>query len=1495
MLRTLAARHARRRKGAVLIVVLAMLVLFAVLGLSFVLYSEAQLSAAQNKKDAENLESPPNALHASEWWMGTFLFDVSDGQTNPDDLLNPIRGHSLGRSKYSFPGSLLPYGALPMQAEPVGFNWNNITDSRRIVRHTWDVPSNSVFDPERFYNAVLQRNSPTGALVGTYQGKNYPFTYADRHDFYLAQMDPTTGQITVPSFHRDDLFGPLNPTGSATPNPNWTSVEGKFLTLRPRPQENPNFPAVPVNPDGTYTGDVANMKFINGSQRNDSLWMYAGGPMLRWRGKTYTAFVAPLVLDLNSRVNLSTVGDLKNLPNNAAAPHGSNQGWGPWEVNPMQLGMTSADLQLLIQRRYGKTAADFNPPVDPYTLATSSARLNHGKMPAQYAPLDADAIGPTVAANDGALILPPIAPGGFNPFPIYNNPLALTAPFRYEPNPVALTAALTNHPSQYNPLLYPRTPGVPATQPGGFGLDDLVKLYARYSDPKNRHLTATSVPGGTSLTPSPDTAVARQLRALTTTFSTTQRWAGVDVQGTVSSDTTLAAVQLRRLGPIDLNRPLPDFRRNTALPHAPLNNWDPTTEQANYYAALSARQRLARDIFVRLAGRYGLIDGVAAVYLYDTGVVRVRLPMTDARVQSLAVFAQVAVNMVDYIDDDDMVTPFVWRPTDDSLVNSAQDPALDLTATGNNFVATNESATRVAYGTELPRLVLNEVYSGAFNDRRDPAIPLPMPHAMHPLKRRYWIELHNPTPSEPTLLPRSDQGAARLQYQTTTTQVYDPTNATPTLMAYTGPTFNPYRIEIATVNASATPAIPYTTALATGNGAVASDTATLFAATGATATLQVRINTYTHTTATPPGPATLAATPDELNVVRPATATTGANGGNVGYYVIGPQDQFPAGGVTNTLSLNDPAPGIPSPAAPVNALSFDVTAGAPSETNITDEIARSSVVILRRTLDPYRLAQEDPLLPNFNPYITVDYLENLPARDKAEYNDNAGHTPTTTNQPSVGRTHPYAAAPTYGTAAVAPAFNAVQDQVNPAITTPPPHTFFGVNNPADNSRPTATPTFGFEWLVHLDRELVSLPELAHASQVNPARLTQSFFNGTAYHGHIVGLTPTTRWLTDTAGLFETATRLPGAPLGGREPGRINVNTMDSVSVLSAVLDPQPGNGFTATNPTFVTNAWGQSFVTAAPLGTRIARTQNGVPRMTIYEAATPTGTEDRPFVWGSGNWSLASTDGLLSRRTTTTATDPLVFGNSAASGGHPYLVAEPMRKAWNHLTPVSDTFLVLMTVGFFEVTATNPAMPISVTNQPIFGAELFDKVPGDLRVQFAGVIDRSQLAIADPANPTVPAPEAPFQTKLTTDIATNSTAFGIEAAFVATGGVLPDGTTATVDTAVLYGDGQRRFVTIPNGTATRLRVGYGDKDTNTGDGEWLTVNAVAQRVIPTGAGNVPVPGEVALTLAAVPTRFHGAGSLVSNAVYGNPGPQPGVRLPDLQRRGLVPYFTRLEP
>jgi hypothetical protein len=171
---------------------------------------------------------------------------------------------------------------------------------------------------------------------------------------------------------------------------------------------------------------------------------------------------------------------------------------------------------------------------------------------------------------------------------------------------------------------------------------------------------------------------------------------------------------LADLPPVNLNRPLADYRNDTSQPLSPNN-------VGNFVQAQQDRQNLARDIFVRLValnlpqvitnwnpanGQYTFAPTVSAAD-----------PAVYTQLRSLA---QLAVNIVDYIDNDDIMTPFAWDP---------------------NAPAEKE----MVWGVERPRLVINEVYSEVTNDPADPtfgAVPMP---AQNPVHVRFWVELHNPT------------------------------------------------------------------------------------------------------------------------------------------------------------------------------------------------------------------------------------------------------------------------------------------------------------------------------------------------------------------------------------------------------------------------------------------------------------------------------------------------------------------------------------------------------------------------------------------------------------------------------------------------------------------------------------------------------------------------------------------------------------------------------
>src|SRR5262249_17914988 len=68
----------------------------------------------------------------------------------------------------------------------------------------------------------------------------------------------------------------------------------------------------------------------------------------------------------------------------------------------------------------------------------------------------------------------------------------------------------------------------------------------------------------------------------------------------------------------------------------------------------------------------------------------------------------------------------------------------------------------------------------------------------------------------------------------------------------------------------------------------------------------------------------------------------------------------------------------------------------------------------------------------------------------------------------------------------------------PGSTMGPRHTFLQINTDTNN-QPL---NISFDWLVHLDRQLVSPMELMNVAALRPHLLTQEFLNPTAGAGHI---------------------------------------------------------------------------------------------------------------------------------------------------------------------------------------------------------------------------------------------------------------------------------------------------------------------------------------------------------------------------------------------------------
>src|SRR5262249_26120723 len=115
---------------------------------------------------------------------------------------------------------------------------------------------------------------------------------------------------------------------------------------------------------------------------NDSVWIDLGLPVFSDPdGRKFKMLVAPLVCDLDSRVNLNLHGNIRGAGNT----HRSNQGWGPWEVNLGRVLDQGGEAAQLLAGRYG---ADGTP-------AAPQQQAPPGPAPHAFAQVDFD------AANEG--------------------------------------------------------------------------------------------------------------------------------------------------------------------------------------------------------------------------------------------------------------------------------------------------------------------------------------------------------------------------------------------------------------------------------------------------------------------------------------------------------------------------------------------------------------------------------------------------------------------------------------------------------------------------------------------------------------------------------------------------------------------------------------------------------------------------------------------------------------------------------------------------------------------------------------------------------------------------------------------------------------------------------------------------------------------------------------------------------------------------------------
>ena len=335
-----------RRRGVILLVVMALLSLFAVVGISFMLYAESAATASRIYREAmvvtnDRVDEDPNLL--LNWALAQFIYDVRDFG---EDVYSSMRGHSLARTMYGWnyvPMSVVNFDPTK-NSNTIAFNGAGpppaIGPNAAMVNFTFFRNDGVLYDPERAGTRRGMTASMSAVTAPFSGGYNVPYTYPDRANMFLGAMkaddkgDGTgTPKVLMPSFFRPDSpFGSLNPS-----NPNWVSGPAtlKYQVLRPRPADmywgGPSDPhSFPLPADAG--GDVKNLPGTSGFNggNNDSVWMDLNYPVLTTRaGRKFKPLFAFLITDMDSRINLNVAGNTRGQN----GVHASNQGWGPWEIN----------------------------------------------------------------------------------------------------------------------------------------------------------------------------------------------------------------------------------------------------------------------------------------------------------------------------------------------------------------------------------------------------------------------------------------------------------------------------------------------------------------------------------------------------------------------------------------------------------------------------------------------------------------------------------------------------------------------------------------------------------------------------------------------------------------------------------------------------------------------------------------------------------------------------------------------------------------------------------------------------------------------------------------------------------------------------------------------------------------------------------------------------------------------------------------------------------
>ena len=1275
-----------KRSGMILLVVVAFLSMFLVVGTTYLLVADSirrtsdfDLNATDKRSDYA-LMTDIDPRYMFNFALGQILYDVADPVISTTN--SALRGHSLATSIY---GSYLSGNLNNKAFSGTGKLNLDLTIAGSTIKE-WQMVNYSfsnAFNPERL------NDGGSGVKTSTW---NAPYTYPDHNNFYLGWLK-SDGTKVIPSFHRDAIF---NSMAAPFANPNWTNAIGKYLTPRPRPNEHPNFPY--PDADGM---DVKNLEGYPGG--NDSIWIDAGFPVMTTPdGRKYKALIAPLILDLDGRINVNVAGNVMGTANT----HASNQGWGSWEIN-LSTALGSVTSPAISEGQKVKIGDIVNGSVLPgvyglskipggSTLPTVSASpwgtnapTPHPYLTPTYSMIDFNAKS-EIGAN-----APLALSNSFASFPTFSG--------NYNSNVVTNEFVVDgSHPSFVNPQ----------------------RIKIGNSKFNNNELASLLRWSGRSSSPFETTLV----KILQTPLRADQIYDNSTMAIRNRITTLSADIQQSTLLPNSYTDVSPivgymkQINLNRTLANYPPINLDATTFKVesevdpaipsfggryiNYLVDLTVKTALDAATKDRQDFALEIFNGLKLA----TGV-------DPANADDNRYLAQLAANIVDYIDTDDVMTRFIWG-----------NPALD----------------QYVFGVELPKVVINEVYSEIRNDPSEddpnatpPVKPTEVPIVVagvtkktYPAKSnlncKFWVELVNPLPADV-----SNANLALLEQ--------DP------YLVGGGPVRAPvYKIQILDgkdptllTNVEGTPSLPDKSTFKgfKPDESMYYDAATKMDLTpvnckfdkiafGTIGNYEKRVGRILHPVGT------------NYNGMQPINTADGQSG----FLTIGPAAEFPS---------TDPATVLAPPQyngakfayisnIRVPGLGYDdilVGVAAFNDTNITATIsAKKHTVVLRRLANPYMKPEGNKALGDYNPYVTVDFAEDVPLNDAVTYSNKdkrgANDTPappstvpTLSDRKSFNKVQPYRSSITM-----------IPSALQVALVGQPQHTFLR-HNGATVAAPPVVPLgaastdtmlqLPFKWLMHFDRKLINPLEILNVSGCKPQEVTQKFSNPIYVDSNNIKIENKAPWLDEPKKLYrffalaDVQGYQQGTAFAGRQIGKVNINNVWDKEVFNALCDANANNNFTQAEVEIIFNRFVNN---RSPL--------NAPPLLTDPPVNNVPSNGDNPL-WGFGlgksaggdNWTSAARgidNSILRGAVTGNGLFDLPAVNVAGITRDSNQRKELLSKIANNITTRSNVFAVWITTGYFEVTDDS-------TQPPTLGAEIGKADGINIRHRMFAIVDRTNM------------------------------------------------------------------------------------------------------------------------------------------------------------------------